>query len=97
MSINARHKISDWAHKATVPSAIVVGILVALFEFPCSGAPYVAILSLLSVKQSFIGGVFYLLIYNLVFVAPLILIFLLSSNRMVVEICRKIPITIPII
>ncbi|NTU69533.1 hypothetical protein HGB13_01720 [bacterium] len=85
MSINARHKISDWAHKATVPAAIVVGVLVAIFEFPCSGAVYVAILSLLSLKQSFFGGALYLLIYNLMFVLPLILIFALSSNRMVVE------------
>jgi cytochrome c biogenesis protein CcdA len=83
--MNIRQKASDWAHKATVPAAIVLGSLIALHEFPCSGAVYLVILGFLSKNESFINGVLYLLIYNLVFVLPLIIIFLVASNRVFTE------------
>lgn len=85
MPIAARHKISDWAHKASIPSAIGLGILVGVFEFPCSGAVYIAIISLLNLKATFLTGLLYLLIYNLMFVLPLIIIFSVSTNRVVTE------------
>lgn len=85
MPQNARHKISEWAYKASVPAAIVMGIIVGVCEFPCSGAVYLAIVGLLSLKATFITGVLYLLIYNVMFVSPLVLIFLLSANRKVTE------------
>ncbi len=85
MPQSARHKISEWAHKASIPAAIVVGVIVGICEFPCSGAVYLAIVGLLSVKVSFFAGVLYLLVYNVMFVLPLVLIFLLSTNRMVTE------------
>lgn len=85
MSIKARQKISEWAHRVSIPATIIVGFLVGIFEFPCSGSVYFAILGLLSSKVTFFAGVSYLLIYNLMFVLPLILIFLISTNRLVTE------------
>ncbi len=85
MSIKARYKLNDWAYKASVPAAVVMGLIVGVFEFPCSGAVYIAIVSLLNLKATFWDGLIYLLIYNLMFVLPLILIFGLSSNRLVIE------------
>lgn len=85
MSFNIRRSISEWAHKASLPAAIVMGVLVDICEFPCSGSVYLAIVGLLSVKTSFFQGTAYLILYNFIFVLPLILIFLLSTNRMVVE------------
>jgi cytochrome c biogenesis protein CcdA len=85
MPISARYKLNDWAYKASVPAAVVMGILVGIFEFPCSGAVYIAIISLLNLKATFLNGLIYLLIYNLLFVMPLILIFVFSSNRMITE------------
>lgn len=83
--MNIRQKASDWAHKATIPAAIVLGSLIALHEFPCSGAVYLVILGFLSKNESFINGVLYLMLYNLVFVLPLIIIFLVASNRVFTE------------
>ncbi|OHA47950.1 MAG: hypothetical protein A2806_02655 [Candidatus Terrybacteria bacterium RIFCSPHIGHO2_01_FULL_48_17] len=50
-----------------------LGILVVMVELPCTGAPYLAILGLLS-KGEFAAAVPLLLLYNFVFVLPLFLI-----------------------
>lgn len=85
MPLSVRQKAGEWAHKATIPAAIVLGILVGITEFPCSGAVYLAVLGYLQAKESFASGIIYLLIYNLVFVAPLLLIYITASNRLSTE------------
>lgn len=83
-SLKSRQLISQWAYKATIPAALIVGFLVAICEFPCTGGIYISIISFLSAKTTFLQGVVYLLIYNIMFVLPLILIYLLAINRFVV-------------
>jgi cytochrome c biogenesis protein CcdA len=65
-----------YIRRATVPAAFVLGILVGIFELPCTGGIYLAVLSLLSSQVTFNEGLIYLVIYNLAFVLPLILIVL---------------------
>jgi len=77
--------IARLIHKATIPSTFLIGFIVALFEFPCTGGIYVAILGMLAVKASQLEGIIYLLLYNIAFVIPLIAILVLASNRQVVE------------
>lgn len=83
--LNARQLIAKWANKATFPAAAVAGLLVGITEFPCSGAIYLAAISLLSSKETYSTGLIYLLVYNFMFVLPLIVIFLVATNRLVVE------------
>ena len=85
ISVTGRQIIANLAGKVTVPATFVMGILVAIFGFPCTGGIYLATLALLSAKETYLQGLLYLLIYNLMFVAPLILIFLGTSNRFVTE------------
>mgnify|MGYP001113621958 CR=1 FL=1 len=85
MPYSVRQKANDIAHKATIPSAILLGLLVGITEFPCSGAVYITVLAYLQAKETFLAGIFYLAIYNLMFVSPLIIIYLVSTNRIVVE------------
>ena len=66
--------INKWIKKATLPAAFVLGILVGMFELPCTGGIYLAILSMIALQTDIYGGLFYLLIYNLAFIAPLIII-----------------------
>lgn len=66
--------LQKYIRKATVPAAVVLGVLVALFELPCTGGVYLAILSLLADKSGWLQAVFYLLLYNLIFVLPLLVI-----------------------
>jgi len=58
-----------------------MGVLVGLYEFPCTGGPYLTILGLLHDKASFIQGFFYLIYYNLIFVLPLVIILIISSRK----------------
>jgi len=61
---------------ATLPAAFVLGVLVGIFELPCTGGIYLTILGLISNTLTFSEGVPYLLLYNFVFVLPLIIILL---------------------
>jgi cytochrome c biogenesis protein CcdA len=71
-------KIHKFAKRATVPGVILLGAFVSFVELPCTGAPYLAILALLS--QSFDFNAFILLvIYNIIFVSPLIVILFLVA------------------
>lgn len=62
-------------HKGTIPAMIVLGFLVSMFELPCTGGIYVAILTSMALEKSFAIG--YLILYNLIFVLPLIVITLM--------------------
>ncbi|MBI2452256.1 GAP family protein [Candidatus Pacearchaeota archaeon] len=67
-------QIQKMIKKVSLPGAIVLGIFVAAVELPCTGGPYLAITALLS-KIGFNSAVFsYLLLYNFIFVLPLIII-----------------------
>lgn len=77
----ARKPIASLMQRATIPAVLVLGALVAITEFPCTGGPYLMILGLLHQRETFLQGLGYLVIYNLIFVSPLIVILMLSSNR----------------
>ena len=72
-------KLAQFIQKATIPSAIILGILVGLYEFPCTGGPYLTILGLLHDQATFFQGFLYLLYYNVIFVLPLGLILWFAS------------------
>jgi len=57
-------------------SAFTLGIFVALVELPCTGAVYLAVLSMMSLSGTSFGNISWLIIYNLIFVTPLIIILL---------------------
>ncbi|MBN1385416.1 cytochrome c biogenesis protein [Candidatus Woesearchaeota archaeon] len=54
--------------------AFIAGFAVSLFELPCTGGPYIVILGLLAKEVTRETGILYLLLYNLVFVSPLIIL-----------------------
>jgi cytochrome c biogenesis protein CcdA/glutaredoxin len=56
----------------TIPGAFVVGLIDSLFLAPCTSGPYLVILTLLSQTSTRWQGVGYLLLYNLVFILPMI-------------------------
>ena len=72
-------KIHNYASKTTIFGVILLGAFVSAVELPCTGAPYLAIITLLS--QNFDLTAFMLLVlYNIVFVSPLIIILLLVAS-----------------
>ncbi|ADN36699.1 cytochrome c biogenesis protein transmembrane region [Methanolacinia petrolearia DSM 11571] len=74
--VSKRPAIKKIMERASIPAAFVLGMMVGLFELPCTGGIYIAILGLLSSRMTFYEGLPYLLVYNLMFVVPLIAIIL---------------------
>ena len=72
-------------HKGSIPAFLLLGALVALFEFPCTGGPYLFVLTLLHDYATFWKGFWYLVMYNFVFVLPLILILIFATNKVMAE------------
>src|SRR3989338_2345855 len=85
----AHHKMADLMNKASLPTAFLLGALVGLCEFPCTGGPYFMVLGLLHDTASYLRGVGYLLFYNLIFIAPLVLILLIATNAVLVDKVRS--------
>lgn len=70
-----RPKMKKLLKSATTPwGAFLAGFVVSLFELPCTGGPYITILGLLAKEVTRSTGVLYLLLYNVVFVSPLIIL-----------------------
>ncbi|MBW6451980.1 MAG: cytochrome c biogenesis CcdA family protein [DPANN group archaeon] len=66
--------IHKYILKATIPAALILGVLVSMFELPCTGGVYLAILGLLSNSMTQLSAIPYLLLYNFAFILPLIII-----------------------
>lgn len=75
--------------KATLPTAFILGVFVALCEFPCTGGPYLMVLGLLHDSTTYITGLGYLFFYNLIFVLPLVVILFLASDKVLTEKVRE--------
>jgi len=72
-------KIDRYARNLTITGIIFLGAFVALVELPCTGAPYLAIITLLSLYFD-VNAFGMLILYNIIFVAPLIIILLLVAG-----------------
>ena len=61
-------------------AAVVVGFLVSLIEAVCTGQVYLPTIAVIlkEANQDFLRAVTYLLVYNLMFIVPLVIIFVLS-------------------
>ena len=70
--------IEEYSKKVTLPGAIILGIFVAAIELPCTGGPYLAITTWIAHSKIIpIKAIYYLLVYNFIFILPLIIILLL--------------------
>lgn len=81
----AHHKMNQLLEKISIPAMFLLGGLVGLCEFPCTGGPYLMVIGLLHDSRTYWQGAGYLILYNLIFVVPLILILLTAGNSKMVE------------
>jgi cytochrome c biogenesis protein CcdA len=81
--------LSDRLHaltaRATLPAVFGAGVLVGLCTVPCSGAIYLAVLGLLASQATFSEGLAYLVLYNVLFVLPLVALLTLAGSRPVLH------------
>ncbi|MBI2589780.1 hypothetical protein HYW32_02035 [Candidatus Berkelbacteria bacterium] len=73
------------AERGAVIGGLILGALVGICEFPCSGAVYLAIVGLLAKTVTFWQGVGYLALYNLIFILPLVVILVVVGRPKVLE------------
>ncbi len=65
--------------RTSLVSAFFFGSLVTLIELPCTGAPYLAIITMMSQSGvQFFSALVFLMLYNLIFVLPLLVIIYLA-------------------
>lgn len=81
----AHRPIAQLMEKASLPTAFLLGGFIGLCEFPCTGGPYLFILGLLHDSATAFTGFGYLVLYNLIFVLPLIIILLIASDPLLLE------------
>ncbi len=79
----AHHRMAELMERASIPTALGLGALVGLCEFPCTGGPYLMAVGLLHDKTTQLQGFGYLLLYNLIFVLPLVLILAVATDARV--------------
>lgn len=83
----AKQEISVLVQRASVPAALVVGIIVGVCSFGCTVGIYAAVIGLLATEPAL--GTAYLLLYNLLFIVPLVAVLLIATNKAVVERIEK--------
>lgn len=71
--------LGTYARKATVPAAFVLGILAGILGFSCTGGIYISILGLMGRDMTVMTGLPWLILYNIIFVLPLVLVTLLVA------------------
>lgn len=81
----AHRKMAGLMERASLGTAFLLGGLTGLCEFPCTGGPYLMVLGLLHDQSSYLAGVGYLLLYNLIFILPLLVILFIAGNEALVE------------
>lgn len=81
----AHGQIGRLIEKGSLPMAFALGGLVGVCEFPCTGGPYLMVLGLLHDQATYLKGFGYLILYNLIFVLPLVIILAIASNRALLD------------
>lgn len=81
-------KINSFAKNTTVPGVILLGAFVSAVELPCTGAPYLAIITILSLNFDF-AAFLMLVLYNVIFVLPLIVMLVLVATGVKLQNLKK--------
>ena len=71
--------------RTSIAAAFGLGILVGICQFPCMGGPYLMVIGLLRDQVTYLTGFWYLLLYNLILIVPLVLVLWFSSDKTVVD------------
>ena len=70
-----RPKMKSLVRSITGPlSAFLIGFIVSLFLLPCTSGPYIVILGMLGHSETLLRAIWLLLLYNFIFVLPMIAI-----------------------
>lgn len=82
---SAHQKMNELLEKVSLPAMFLMGGLVGLCEFPCTGGPYLMVIGLLHDSKTYWQGAGYLILYNFIFILPLVLLLLIGSHSNLIE------------
>lgn len=71
--------------KVSLPATFGLGLLVGLCQFPCMGGPYLMVIGLLKDQLTYLSGLGYLFLYNLILIIPLAAVLWITSDKQVVD------------
>jgi len=75
MPMSMRPKVKSWIDRIISPlGAFIIGAFVTVFLLPCTIGPYIIASGILSSLPTFLHTIPWLLIYNLVFILPMVAI-----------------------
>lgn len=77
-----------YIQKASLPATIILGVLVTLFELPCSLPLYVGAIAMMATLYSVWATLGYLLVYNLMFILPLAAVFVIILTTKKIAIAK---------
>src|SRR3990167_8056111 len=86
-------KIPNFAHSymgklmnsVSFPAVFALGLLVGICQFPCMGGPYLMVIGLLHDQVTYATGFWYLVLYNVILIVPLVLVLWVAADKMMVE------------
>jgi len=76
--------------KGVFVAGIILGFLIGLCTIPCAGGIYLGSIALLASSSTYLSGVLGLFIFNLGFILPLTVIFLLSTRESALQKIKKV-------
>src|SRR3990167_6111684 len=81
----AHRKMAELMNSVSIPAAFALGLLVGLCQFPCMGGPYLMVIGLLHDQMTYFKGFGYLVLYNVILVAPLVATLWIAANPVLID------------
>ncbi|MEK7109073.1 MAG: cytochrome c biogenesis protein CcdA [Patescibacteria group bacterium] len=81
----AHRPMAQLLERTTIVAAFGLGALVGICQFPCMGGPYLMVIGLLRDQVTYLAGFWYLMLYNLILIIPLVLVLFVASDKTTVD------------
>jgi len=79
----------DWARVGSPTALFGGGVLIGLCTVPCSGAVYLGVVALLGASGTVAAGLGGLVLYNLAYIAPLVVLLVLASRPGLIRVINR--------
>ncbi len=82
-------RMRDWARTSSPLALFGGGILIGLCTVPCSGAVYLGVVALLGASGTVAAGLGGLVLYNLAYITPLVVLLVLASRPGLIRVINR--------
>ncbi len=82
-------RLNDHLDQGVFVAGLILGFLIGLCNLPCAGGIYLGVIGLLALKTTYWSGVAHLIVFNLGFILPLVIVFFGATRRPVLEALQR--------